>query len=214
VTDPFAVLGLPGTASLDEVRAARRRLAKELHPDRSGGDEAAMRRINQAFDLAVKAVRARRAGATADGPGTGGPAPAGANAGAGAGAGAHPTAGRPSRPAPPPPRSGVRRRWVEQDTPSFTIDVLPAVAFEALLVAATWIGEPVIDDPPYALEVLLDEPARCWCRLDLVPEAGGSTVSVTVAAAEDGPFPPPSAEAVRDVWVAAVNRLGAGSFER
>ena len=72
---------------------------------------------------------------------------------------------------------------VEQDAPSFTVDALPVETFEALLVVAAWIGEVLDDDPPYVLECHLHEPAPCWCRLDLVPDAGGSTVSLTVVTA-------------------------------
>ena len=48
--DPHAVLGVPPTASADEVAATYRRLAKEWHPDRGGGDER-MAEINAAYDL-------------------------------------------------------------------------------------------------------------------------------------------------------------------
>ncbi len=94
---------------------------------------------------------------------------------------------------------------VQHDAPSFTIDCLPAEAFEALLVVTSWMGEVLVDDPPYVLEVHLTEPGRCWCRLDLVPDAGGSTVTLTVASV--GSDPAPEVEEVRDSWVANLNRL-------
>lgn len=176
--DPFAVLGLPTTASLADVRAARRRLALELHPDH-GGDEIRMREVNQAFDAAVKLLL-------------------------------HPPAPPPPAPAPSPPRPQrrVRRtgRMIEQDAPSFTIDVLPVEAFEALLVVATWVGQVLVDEPPYLLDVHLYEPWDCWCRLELAPEAGATAVSITVAG-YDGLAPPP-VDDVRDLWVAELNRLG------
>src|SRR5215475_7371451 len=56
--DPFAVLGLAPTATLAEVRAARRRLAKEIHPD-LGGDDGRMREVNRAFDQAVRRLLGR-----------------------------------------------------------------------------------------------------------------------------------------------------------
>ena len=90
--------------------------------------------------------------------------------------------------------------------PSFVIEALPAEAHEALLVVASWIGEVLVDDPPYLLEVHLTEPAPCWCRLDLVPDAGSSTVSLTVAPVEATGAP--HVDLVRDVWVANLNRLG------
>lgn len=108
-------------------------------------------------------------------------------------------------PRPQPPQPHRRHRDVQQDAPSFTIDCLPVEAFEALLVVTSWMGELLVDDPPYVLEVHLTEPAPCWCRLDLVPDAGGSTVTLTVASVGDDPAP--DVEAVRDTWVANLNRL-------
>ena len=90
--------------------------------------------------------------------------------------------------------------------PSFTIDALPAEAFEALLIVTSWIGEVLVDEPPYLLDVHLYEPAECWCRLELVPDAGSSTVSITVAGIEGRAAP--LVDEVRDVWVANLNQLG------
>ena len=104
------------------------------------------------------------------------------------------------RPQPP-----VRYRGVQHDAPSFTIDTLPVEAFEALLVVTSWMGELLVDDPPYLLEVHLVDPGPCWCRLDLVPDAGGSTVTLTVASLGDDPAP--DVETVRDAWVANLNLL-------
>ena len=60
-----------------------------------------------------------------------------------------------------------------------------------------------MDDPPYTLEVFLHEPEPCWCRLDLVPDAGATTISLTVAGVEGEPSP--DIDLVRDTWVAALN---------
>jgi DnaJ-class molecular chaperone len=52
--DPYQELGVPRTASADEVRRAFRKLAKQYHPDRNPGDNAAeerFKRISGAFDL-------------------------------------------------------------------------------------------------------------------------------------------------------------------
>ncbi len=97
-------------------------------------------------------------------------------------------------------------RGVQHDAPSFTIDVLPVEAYEALLVVTSWMGEVLVDDPPYLLEVFLHDPSPCWCRLDLVPDAGATTVSLMVAALEGDPAP--DIDSVRDEWVANLNRLG------
>jgi hypothetical protein len=194
--DPFAVLGLTRDATLDDVRAARRRLAFDVHPDR-GGDAAAMQELNAAFEACVAHLTGRRRLVDDQQP----PATPTADT--------TPSGGRWGRRRPPAPSSG-RRRHVEHDAPSFTIDALPAEAFEALLVVASWIGDVLDDDPPYVLECHLREPSPCWCRLELVPDAGGSTVSLVVASAGDASAPsePGFVELVRDVWVEHLNQLG------
>lgn len=111
----------------------------------------------------------------------------------------------PSSPPAAQPSGGRPYPGVQHDAPSFTIDTLPVDAFESLLIVTSWMGEVLVDDPPYVLEVHLIEPSPCWCRLDLVPDAGSSTVTLTVASI-DG-IPAPDIEAVRDLWVANLNRL-------
>ena len=179
--DPFELLGVAPSASLAELAAARRRMAQQLHPDH-GGDASAMQELNAAYEEAARRVAAPVA--------------------------APPVAAPPT----PEPRVGSARggrrtiRGVQHDAPSFTIDVLPVEAYEALLVVTSWMGEVLVDDPPYLLEVFLHDPSPCWCRLDLVPDAGATTVSLMVAALEGDPAP--DIDEVRDVWVANLNRLG------
>jgi DnaJ domain len=185
--DPFAVLGVAPTATLAEVRAARRRLAMELHPDR-GGDAVRMQEVNRAFDQVVRTLLGR----TAPPP----PAPT-----------PRPSAAPPPRPTrPSAPRVGP---WIQYDEPSFTIDVLPVDAFHALATAAEGLGDVRAEDPPYVLEVVLAEPWACWCRLELLPEAGGTTVMLVVAGL--GRRRPPAIEDVRDLWIDTLNRPSDGA---
>jgi hypothetical protein len=92
-----------------------------------------------------------------------------------------------------------------RDMPSFTVEALPVETFEAMLVVASWLGEVLDDDPPYRLETYLYEPFDCWCRLDVVPDAGASTVSITVAGIDGAPTP--DVVAVRDAWVSNLNAV-------
>lgn len=85
------------------------------------------------------------------------------------------------------------------DRPSFVIDVLPAEAFEVLVLAARELGEIVDDDPPYLLDVHLTD--HGFCRLEIVPDAGSSTVSVLTE-------PTTSAERIGALFVRTVNDLG------
>lgn len=172
------MLGVSPAVGEDELRAARRRLAKDLHPDRAGGDADRMREINVAFEAALAVVTAAPIATTVD------PDPD-------------------PEPDPAPRRSGSHHA---HDVASFTIEALPAESFEALLIAATWLGEVIDDDPPYRLDVDLAEPFDCWCRLELVPDAGASTVSLALASREARPVP--DLDRVRDTWVTALNALG------
>ena len=52
--DPYQELGVPRTASADEIRRAFRKLAKQYHPDKNPGDKAGeerFKRVSAAFDL-------------------------------------------------------------------------------------------------------------------------------------------------------------------
>ena len=106
-------------------------------------------------------------------------------------------------------RPASRRVRYERDVPSFTIDELPVVAFEGLAVVAGSIGDIADEEPPYSIEFVIREGEGIWCRCDLVPDAGGSTVSVTVAPI--GRAPGMGCEEVRDLLVAELNALDWGS---
>lgn len=174
MSDPFIRLGLAIGASAADVRAARRDLAKSLHPD-AGGDPVAMQEVNAA---AAEALRIIATPPPVDAP----------------------------EPAPTTERA-PETEWVgtTRDVPSFTVEALPAEAFEALMVAAAELGEIEDDDPPYLLRTLLAEPLGCWCQLDVVPDAGASTVSVSIARLDGRPLP--LMIDVRNAWILALNGL-------
>jgi hypothetical protein len=185
MTDPFAVLGIPTDATLDDARAARRLLAREHHPDH-GGSAAMMQQINWAFDAVVGHLTGRKPLSTEPEVTRRQPRP------------------QQSRNPPVPPRRAPVGR-PQRDDPSFTIDLLPVDAFEALTIVLAVLGDVHSEEPPYVLDGLLADPAPCWCLLELLPEAGGTTVMLTVAAADDGPAP--DVDDVRDRLVAELNQL-------
>ena len=83
---------------------------------------------------------------------------------------------------------------------------MPAVAYEVLLLAAKVLGDISSDEPPYLLEVQLEDPPMTWCRLEIVPDAGSSTISFILDKDTD-------AQEIRDLWVATINEIGFSSRE-
>lgn len=91
--DPYATLGVTRNASDDDIRRAFRKLAKELHPDISKGNEERFKKVSSAYEILGDAEK-RRAYDRGEIDGRGDPRhpgfrqyARGARAGAGAGAG-------------------------------------------------------------------------------------------------------------------------------
>jgi hypothetical protein len=175
----YQLLGVTRSSSVSDIVAARRMLAREFHPDR-GGDAQHMALINLAFDAII--------------------------------------ASHGEEPAMPSNNNSSKRSQSDiatsdfasrfsVDRPSFTINALPVVAYEVLLLAARVLGDISSDEPPYLLEVQLEDPPMTWCRLEIVPDAGSSTISFVLDKEVDP-------QQIRDLWVTTINEIGFSSREQ
>jgi len=218
--DPCVVLGIAPDATLDQARAAWRRLAKEVHPDlhgeRSVAEQAELAARMTLVNRALAQIEAEHQASLSPDPAPD-PAPAPARDGdvgwAPGSAATRPTTGAPERSVRDAgglgQPGGFARANGPADPDSFSVGWLPAEAFEALFLAAYGLGDILEADEPYLLELYLTEPEPCFCRLTLAPEAGGSLVTVDVSPAAETLLPPDSA-AVIEVLVAELNALVAG----
>lgn len=99
------------------------------------------------------------------------------------------------------------RSFVARDLSCFTIDALPVDAWHILFLCASECGPIIDEDEPYVLEFMMHDTSiselrDVMCRCELVPEAGASTVHVSVYSGS-GPFA--NVEMVRDYLVATIN---------
>lgn len=99
---------------------------------------------------------------------------------------------------------------LRRDVSSFTVDVLPVECWLALEVVAAMCGPMIQDDPPYLLEFMLHDSSlpssrNAWCRCECVPEAGATTVHLTVGSTMDSEIP--NIDEVRDFLVEQLNRI-------
>lgn len=49
--DYYTILGIPRTASQEDIKKAYRKLAHQYHPDKKGGDEAKFKEVNEAYQV-------------------------------------------------------------------------------------------------------------------------------------------------------------------
>lgn len=100
------------------------------------------------------------------------------------------------------------RKYI-RDASSFTIDVLPVECWHVLEIVANQSGSVLADEPPYLIEFTLHDSgladsADAWCRCEMVPEAGATTVHITVGSSQKLV---PDIDRVREYLVFSVNEL-------
>jgi len=98
----YEVLGVPSTATAEEIKRAYRLQARRHHPDVSGADDATMQTLNQAWATLGDPVRRQAYDRTFGIGRTNGSRTRGAGAGASAGAGSGSGWGARPQPEPPP----------------------------------------------------------------------------------------------------------------
>ena len=98
-------------------------------------------------------------------------------------------------------------RPVDGDYAEFSMPILPVEAFELLILASSWLGDPYDTDPPYALSVLWTEEPPGYVHIDLEPTAGATTVVVRTSERLRDVSPPTAARASRQLQ-AALAELG------
>lgn len=177
--EAFRLLGVDPGSSKSIIRSAWRTLSTVHHPD-AGGTNESMVRLNLALEIALVWSGAVDSSAKEKTDVATDVSPLG-NA----------------------PR-------MTRDASSFTVNVLPVECWMALEVVAAMCGPTIHDDPPYLLEFLLHDsslPAsrNAWCRCECVPEAGATTVHLTVGATRGADIP--LLEDVRDYLVEQFNLI-------
>jgi hypothetical protein len=170
----FDVLGVPHDATEAVIRSAWRTLAAQHHPD-VGGQHETMLQINAALETALRLLRAA-------------------------------------------PDDMIEQRTVKpqrtrvssalRDMSSFTVSSLPVEAWHLLEIAAAHCGQVIDEEPPYLMEFYLhDAPFEgvqdSWCRCELAPEAGATTVHLSLVNAPRS-F---GVEDLRDFLVDTINEV-------
>lgn len=194
----YEILGVTPDATLDDVKAARRSLARKWHPDRFAGDgpaavaraHARLAAINEAADAIEAALAGRppRDFAQQNPPARGGRAATDAGPG---------RAGPARR--PPPPKGTTL--YVKADRHQ---------AFEDLVLAVSAFADPSMIDAPRSVEAMLDAPVSGVARFEVSRAEGKTRIAVRMidgAAQATG-----RAAVVRDHLIEQLNFLETGSF--
>lgn len=172
----FALLGIHPGCSQEEIRKAWRTKSAIHHPD-AGGSNDAMVSLNQALDIALQWKPDKE------------------------------TEEIDTNNFSSPSTMVFKSR---RDVSSFTVNVLPVECFLALEVVAAMCGPTIQDDQPYMLEFLLHDSSlpnsrHGWCRCECVPEAGATTVHLTVGSTQSAEMP--HVDDVRDFLVDQLNNI-------
>jgi hypothetical protein len=174
--EAFTLLGLEIGAPIEAIRRAWRSKSTQHHPD-AGGSNESMVRLNLALETALLWEPCASSNVPYE---------------------KH-----------EPETTQVASR-LRRDVSSFTVNVLPVECWLALEIVGATCGPMIQDDPPYLLEFMLHDSSlsysrNAWCRCECVPEAGATTVHLTVGSNMDSEIP--NIDEVRDFLVEQLNRI-------
>ena len=172
----FAILEIEPGCSREEIRKAWRAKSAVHHPD-AGGSNEAMVSLNWALDVALQWM---------------------------------PSVDSQQRDSHSTKSDNTMAHRMRRDVSSFTVNVLPVDCWMALEVVAALCGPTVHEEPPYVIEFLLHDSSlpqshNGWCRCECVPEAGATTVHLTVGSSSTHEIP--SVDEVRDYLVTQLNQI-------
>ena len=175
-SEAFSLLAIEPGSSVEDIRKAWRQQSVLFHPD-TGGSNEAMIALNNALEIALGWSPEQVVENVVQGE---------------------------SKKA----SSSVHR--LRRDVSSFTVNVLPVECWQGLEIVAALCGPTIQDDPPYLLEFLLHDTSlpnslHGWCRCECVPEAGGTTIHLTVGSAHESELP--NIDEVRDFLVEQLNHI-------
>ena len=175
-SEAFLLLDVQPGSSVDEIRKAWRQQSVLFHPD-TGGSNEAMIALNKALEIALEWNPLQDSEISIQ--------------------------------AEIKKASSANFR-LRRDVSSFTVNVLPVECWQGLEIVAALCGPTIQVDPPYLLEFLLHDTSlpgslHGWCRCECVPEAGGTTVHLTVGSAQENDIP--NIDDVRDYLVEHLNHI-------
>lgn len=175
-SEAFSLLAVEPGSSVEEIRKAWRQQSVLFHPD-TGGSNEAMIALNNALEIALEWSPEQHSENSVQ-----------ENA----------------------KTTSFAVHRLRRDVSSFTVNVLPVECWHGLEIVAASCGPTIQDDPPYLLEFLLHDTSLPhsldgWCRCECVPEAGGTTVHLTVGSARDSEMP--NIDDVRDYLVEQLNHI-------
>jgi len=174
-SEAFSLLAVEPGSSVEEIRKAWRQQSVLFHPD-TGGSNEAMIALNNALEIALEWSPEQAENSVPENSKT----------------------------------TSFAVHRLRRDVSSITVNVLPVECWHGLEIVAALCGPTIQDDPPYLLEFLLHDTSlphslNGWCRCECVPEAGGTTVHLTVGSARDSEMP--NIDDVRDYLVEQLNHI-------